>query len=170
MEYSILLPYYDPNYEKTEKFSKLIRSIVRNASTDDYEFVIVKDGPSYVQSHNRALQNAKGKRFIIFNDDIEVLDPEFIEKMTSDTSIMGWRATAHAWGISRKNFERIGYFDERFKDGFNCEDSDYFHRAKLKNILVLDANVEMKHRNNSKPYGDRDLNRKLFIEKWGFDP
>ena len=78
MRYSILLPYHDPNYQKTEKFSKLIRSVVRYATTDDYEFVIVKDGPSYVESHNRALSNAKGDYFLIFNDDM--LSPNFLEE------------------------------------------------------------------------------------------
>lgn len=170
MQYSILLPYYDPNYEKTVKFTRLIRSIVEHAGTHDYEFVIVKDGPSYVESHNRALANAKGDHFIIFNDDIEVQDKEFIEKFSHGDALALWRGSAHAWGMSRAAFEKIGYFDERFKDGFNCEDTDYFHRAKLAGIPLITVQAELVHHANNKPYGDRELNKKLFIEKWGFEP
>lgn len=170
MKYSILLPYYDPEYEKTEKFSKLIRSIVRHASTDDYELVIVKDGNSYTESHNTALRNAHGDYFIIFNDDIEILDSEFIEKFTVDNAIGTWQGTAHAWSMSREVFNAIGEMDLIFKDGFNCEDTDYFHRATLLKYPIKDVGVNLKHNSNRLTYGDTELNKKLFIQKWGFNP
>ena len=170
MKYSICLPYYDPDYQKVEKFSKLLQSIVKCASTDDYELVIVKDGPSYVESHNKAFKNAKGDYLIIFNDDIEVMDNQFLEKFTMDDCISTWKGSAHAWGMSRRTFEKIGYMDEIFKDGFNCEDTDYFHRAVLAGFPIVDVGVELIHDHNNKIYGDRSKNIDLFIKKWGFKP
>lgn len=168
-KYSFCLPYYDPTYEKTEKITNLIKSIVRNSSTDDYEFVIVKDGNSYTESHNTAMLNAKGEYLIIFNDDIEVLDPEFVEKFTVE-GLGAWKGSAHAWSIPRYIMDRVGVMDERFKDGFNCEDTDYFHRVKLAGFKIIDLDIDLKHNQNRIRYADTEINRKIFIEKWGFEP
>ena len=52
MKYSIIIGYYDPEYKKTRLFTDLVVSIAK-CTEEDYELVVVKDGPSYVESHNR---------------------------------------------------------------------------------------------------------------------
>lgn len=168
MRYSLVLPYHDPENKKTEQFARLIRSIVRNCSSDDYEFVIVRDGPSYTESHNIGLQNAKGDYLIILNDDIEIHDPHFLEKFTVDLG--GWNGSAHAWCMSRKVLETVGLFDERFKNGFNCEDTDYFYRAKLAGFPLQTIEANLTHKSNGVKYADTEINKQLFIEKWDFEP
>jgi hypothetical protein len=171
MQYSILLPYYDPKYEKTEKFTRLIKSLVTHATNQDYEFVFVKDGNSYVESHNTALQNAKGDYFLIFNDDIEIQDPQFMEKLSVGENAIGlWRGTCHAWGMGRDVYEKVGLFDELFKDGFNCEDTDYLHRAELAGVKLVRVEAELVHHQNHIQYGSIEHNKELFIKKWGYNP
>jgi glycosyltransferase involved in cell wall biosynthesis len=185
MKYSILVPYFDPEYKKTLLVTKLIKSIVQ-CTEEDYEFVIVKDGPSYVESHNIGLRNAKGDYIIVVNDDIEIRDKDWLKKLTSPDGITSYRLVpspisgvympdAVCFGMSRQTFERLGLMDEDFKDGMNFEDSDYFVRARELGIPFFTQDVQITHAGSAttKAYLNQEqenekvaINKKLFNSKW----
>ena len=147
MKYSILIPYYDPAYKKTRLVTELIKSIVQHTE-EDYELILVKDGASYVESHNIGLRNAKGDYIIVVNDDIVIQDREWLKKLTASDGIVSYELVASpisgvympsavCFGMSRQTFDRLGLMDEAFKDGMNYEDSDYFMRARDLGIPFL---------------------------------
>lgn len=187
MKYSFCIGYYDPEYTKTALITNLVRSIVRHSGDADYEFVIVKDGPSYVESFNRALANAKGAYLVVMNDDIEIKDSNWLQKLTQDEGISSWRlgqyhATpqpttlpdAALYLMSRPVFEKLGLMDERYKDGLNYEDTDYFLTAIKLGIPFFDAEIDIYHKSNQTSgtyFKDRNselirINREKFNEKW----
>jgi len=168
---SIILPYYDPGYQKKAMFTQLIQSIVKHASTDDYELIIVKDGTSYVDSHNTGLKNSTGEYIIVFNDDVLIEDNNFIEKFCQPNAIVGWQLgefhltgekipDGAGWAMSRKVFEQIGLLDEQFSEGINFEDTDYFLRAQELGFKFIDGGVNMKH------YGNRTFSTYFNDVKW----
>lgn len=186
MKYSIILPYYDPEYKKTHLVTECIQSIVENSKGKDYELIIVKDGPSYVQSHNIGLSNAHGDYLVIVNDDIVILDPEWLDKLTIDNGIASWQVgmghdileelpNAACWLMSRPTFEKLGLMDERYKDGHNYEDTDYFLKAYKLEIPFYDAKVTLRHYGNQTfskyipqevNQASHDRNREIFRTKW----
>ena len=64
--------------------------------------------------------------------------------------------------------------DERYKDGFNYEDTDYFLTAKKLGIPFIDANVQLRNIGNATTqmyFADNvqalvNRNRQLFRDKW----
>lgn len=185
MFYSIILPYFDPGYRKTGLFTRCVKSIVQNTKAN-YELVVVKDGPSYVESHNRGLKYAKGDYLIILNDDVEIQDPEWVQKLTDPEAIVSWRLgqfhlapielpDAVCFGMSRATFEKLGYMDEQYKNGINYEDTDYFLTAKDKGIPFKASDVKLDHKgyatisaysNDDEVNPLKELNRKIFFDKW----
>ncbi|MDE2098562.1 MAG: hypothetical protein KGL39_15010 [Patescibacteria group bacterium] len=185
MKYSILVPYYDPQYKKTKLVTELIKSIVL-CTEDDYEFVLVKDGRSYVESHNIGLRNAKGDYIIVVNDDIVIQDKDWLKKLTSPDGITThelvsspisgvYMPNASCFGMSRETFEKLGLMDEAYKDGMNYEDSDYFMRAKKLGIPFFKVDVRLTHKGSqtTKAYIDLEKekemvarNKKIFNDKW----
>lgn len=76
-----------------------------------------------------------------------------------------------------KILENVGVLDERFNEGL-FDDDDYCHRllmAGYKLILRRDIYVHHNHRSTwiEHDYKYKEMleeNRKIFIDKWGFDP
>ncbi|MEK5478228.1 glycosyltransferase [Paenibacillus sp. FSL R5-0407] len=77
--------------------------------------------------------------------------------------------------IKREAVEKVGYLDERFTPG-NCEDTDYsFRIIKTGYKIVYCKNVYI-HHYGSVSFGEiperyiklLEVNRKKFLEKWGF--
>lgn len=182
MKYSIIVPYYDPQYVKTHLITECLKSIVENSKGQDYELVIVKDGPSYVESHNIGLSNAKGDYLVVVNDDIIIEDPEWLQKLTQDDGISAWKIgefhlapipmpQASCFCFSRPTFLRLGLMDEAYKHGKNYEDTDYFLRARDLKMPFYDAQIKLSHVGNQ-TLGtyfedlDTEINRKVFFQKW----
>jgi hypothetical protein len=74
--------------------------------------------------------------------------------------------------ISKENFNAIAGFDEEFKKGIAYEDNDFINRVKRNKIQVIgDDNLLVYHLSHGREYqSDRDLidiNRKLYVSKWG---
>jgi glycosyltransferase involved in cell wall biosynthesis len=183
---SILIPYYDPEYKKSRVFTRTIQGVCLN-SRGEYEIILVKDGPSYVESHNRALSAAHGDYLVVLNDDIEIQDPDWLEKLTADRdAISSWRLGAYhmhpqdlpdaaCFGMSRETFEKLGLMDEIYKDGMNYEDTDYFLRAKELGIPFRNADIKLHHYGyeTAKNYSTeqataplKELNRGIFCKRW----
>src|SRR3990167_8823048 len=118
--YSILVPSYDPNGQKIEMVLDLIRSIEEHSKGKDFELIMRKNGKSYVESHNDALQTARGEFLIILNDDVVIKDLNWLDKFCQDGVITGWRVgifhllggitgevpmpDASGWAMSREIF------------------------------------------------------------------
>lgn len=184
MKYSILIPSYDPDARNTKQFMELLESIEKHSAGKDYEIIIRKNGPSYCQSHNDALMTSQGDYIIILNDDVKIKDPEWLEKLTDDYSIISWKEGVFGhtgepcwdfacWGMSRKIFNKIGYFDERFKDGIGFEDNDYHYRAKELGIPFEARDIDIIHYGGgalNTYFGghniQRERNHSLFMQKW----
>lgn len=181
MKYSIILPFFDPDFRKSLMFTNLLKSVVENSKGRDYELVIVKNGPSYVESHNIGLQNAKGDYLVVLNDDVVVEDPEWLQKLTTD-GIASWKVgefhlapiqlpQAACFAMSRSVFEKLGLMDDDFKHGKNYEDTDYFMRARDLKIPFYDAQVKLTHVGGQTLATyfedlDTEINRKIFFQKW----
>ncbi len=183
MKYSIIIPYYDPEYRKTHLLTECIKSVVLNSQGQDYELVIVKDGPSYTESHNMGLQAAKGDYLVIINDDIVICDHQWLEKLTFDDGIAAWtvgnwhgKPMPNAWcfAMSRAWYQKLGGFDEIYKDGINYEDTDYFLRAQEMGAQIKNADfrIETKGEGTWQTYfkhNKTDLvvkNMIIFRERW----
>ena len=183
MKYSILIPSYDPTLRNLQTVTRLIESIELNSKGMDYELIMRKNGPSYTESHNDALRSSRGDYIVILNDDTLVRDPEWLQKLTSDTHIMSWRQGMFhltgepiwdfsLWAMSRPIFEKIGYFDEQYKNGINYEDNDYHYKAKAAGIDFKIVPVEFVHYGGltlaKTPNAEdkRSKNHRIFYEKW----
>lgn len=153
--YSIIIPYYDPEYKKTQIFTDCVRSVIESSQGQDYELIIVKDGNSYVESHNKGLKAARGEWLVIINDDVTVQDNDWLQKLESD-GIASWRVDrlhafpetlpdAACFAISRETFEKLGLMDEVYKDGMNYEDTDYFLKAHKLEIPFYQKDVKLTH-------------------------
>ena len=182
--FSIIVPYFDPEYKKTQTFTRCLESIIKNSH--DYELIIVKDGPSYVESHNKGLSNAHGDYLVVVNDDIVVSDSAWLDKLADSEAIVSWRLgkghmtndelpDASCFAMSRATFNKLGLMNENFKDGMNYEDTDYFLTAKDLGISFKQVDINMTHSGyeTAKAYSDeesalqrREINRAIFFRKW----
>ncbi|MEW9123297.1 MAG: glycosyltransferase [Thermotaleaceae bacterium] len=79
--------------------------------------------------------------------------------------------------IKKEVVEKIGLLDERFSPG-NFEDDDYCHRIRRAGYRLILCKDTFIHHFGSVSFGkDREkfgdilsINRKKFMDKWGFDP
>jgi GT2 family glycosyltransferase len=99
-------------------------------------------------------------------------------KITIGGKLNDWMFPGGFFMMTRKTFEKLGYFDERFLTG--VEDIDYFYRATLADIkMCMTASVWYWHKEGATRYGTADAkaendknqinNFRKFKEKWGFD-
>lgn len=183
-KYSILIPYFDPEYKKTKLLTDCIKSVVENSKEYDYEIVLVKDGPSYGESHNIGFHNCKGDYIVVINDDITIHDSQWLERLTFDEGICSFDVVEHgnysmpnAWCflMSKEWYQKIGDFDEAYKDGINYEDTDYFLRAQKLGAKIKNADFVVKSEGSGTfnvYYSDHktDLivhNQEIFRKRWG---
>lgn len=184
MKYSILIPSYDPKLKNNDMFVELMRSINENSAGKDYEIIVRKNGASYVESHNDALRSCRGDHIIILNDDVLIKDPLWLEKLTDSDKIVSWKEAVFGardndptwdfacWSMPRHIFEKIGYFDEVFKDGVGFEDNDYVYRAIALKIKYKIVPIDLIHYGGKVLHemfpGDslRQKNHVIFNIKW----
>lgn len=184
VKFSILVPSYDPELKKREYLSKTLESIEENSKGQNYELIIRKNGPSYVESHNDALATATGEQIIVVTDDVVIKDPDWLQKAERSEGLWGWRfidfhlnGKKHpdfaCWGLDRSTLEKLGFMDEEYKYGVGYEDNDYIERAYSLGVPVTDAKIILEHAEGvtlKTYYNDRELltqkNKQRFLGKW----
>ena len=185
MHVDLVITYYDPSQKKVEMLCNLMRSIGAYSTRHSINVIIVTNGPSYPESVNLGLRRSTGDYVIVLNDDVEIRDADWIDKMCQPGCITGWQLgvfhikkvpvpDAACFAMSREVFQRVGYMDEKFKEGFNFEDTDYFFRAMQMGLPMVDAKVDLLHIGNQtvKTYfseakaAGTHRNETLFRERW----
>lgn len=182
MKYSICIPSYDPEHKKHDMFMQLIESVEKHSVGRDYEIIIRKNGPSYVESHNQALYSASGDYLIVLNDDVVINDDQWLEKFTSMPGIVSWKWADFrgimfpeftAWSMSRYVYNQLGPMDDKYKHGMNFEDVDYAFTAYTKNIPWYTVDIKLTHFVSgtfNTYYKEQErlvnINREIFENKW----
>ena len=186
MRYSIIIPIYDPEGKNDALTSKCILSVLKNSMEHEYEIIPVQHTTlNYSTAVNVGLKRATGDFLIILSNDVEILDPRWLEKYTVEDSISSFCQytfyitgepipDASCWGMSRIVFNRIGLLDEQFKDGYGYEDNDYWMRCKENNISFVNVHADLIHHENQtyKTYFSAEKNamtqrnNELFLKKW----
>ena len=187
MKFSIIIPCYDPDNKRPDTIQKCLLSIVKNSY--DYVLIPILNVTGFPRAVNAGLKRAEkvnSQFIIILNDDVEIKDPYWLDKLAQPNVISSWRLhpfyltqeivpDGACWCMPRNIFNEIGYLDEQFSKGYGFEDSDYWYRAKEKNILFYNAKVKLKHIEREAfkmyyPNGKDDemlkYNRELFLKKW----
>lgn len=177
---SIVITFFDPLLKKYNMLADLIRSIGEHSQGKEVELVLVPNANSYVEAVNEGLRRARGEWIVVLNDDVVIRDPDWLIKLCVPGVISSWEIrepvmpSAACFCMDRNVFEKLGYMDERYKDGINYEDTDYFLTALSLQIPFHDAKVVMEHLGGrtftSYFYTDMDakraINKAIFKEKW----
>jgi len=181
VRYSIVIPNYDPLHQLTEFLSKCLISVGKNSK--DYELILINNVEGFPTAVNIGLKKAKGDFLIILNNDVEIQDPEWLEKLCHKKEIRSWKMResiigkvpdGSCWAMHKDVYAKIGELDERFSEGYGFEDSDYWMRAKQAGIKLGDAKVKLIHHENKtfeKYHPGRFVfqqnhNKNLFKKKW----
>lgn len=169
MKYSILVPSHDLEGKHVAMVRNLLESIDNHSLGADYEIIVRKNGASYVESHNDALLSSRGDHIIVLNDDVVIMDNQWLQKLTDEEKIVSWREGVFdvrkepvwdfaCWSMPRSAYEKIGLFDEAFKDGIGFEDNDYAYRAREAGIEYKIEPIDLVH-----------LGGKTLHDFYGFD-
>lgn len=181
---SIIFLDYDPDGINLATTQQSLASIISHTQAN-YELVHVKNVKGFVCAVNEGLRRATGDYLIVVANDVMILDSDWVEKMTHDNALVGWRLTPFfitgelrpdfaCWGMSRSVFETIGYMDEQFKDGYGFDDDDYVFRAREKGFAIIDGEVTLQHLESltyrtvfkAEKEAMTSRNETLFREKW----
>lgn len=185
MRFAIILPIYDPDNLIPDIIQKCLLSVIQNLYNAVIIPIINVEGfPRAVNLGLKRAEKTQANYFIICNDDLEIQDPHWLEKLAQPNVISSWRQhpffmtqelvpDGALWCMPRNIFNKLGYLDERFNFGYGFEDSDYWFRAKQFNIPFYNARIKVKHleRTTFKKYHkdtDKMLrhNQRVFIKKW----
>lgn len=158
IKYSLIFLNYDPQ-ETKDWVEDTRRQIIENSPLEGVEFIEVKNVRGYVNAVNEGLRKAKGEYLLILNDDIIINDYRWLEKLAQPNAITSWKKNPFhmngemlpdgaCWCIHRPVFEKIGYMDEAYGEGYGCDEIDYFYRAKEAGFALLEAPVFMRHMQN----------------------
>ena len=135
---------------------------------------------------NDALDRASGDYFILMSGISAIEDKEWLTKMPIPGTMTSYAVTTgHFTQLPTPNFglicaprevyERVGHFDERFKDGYGFCDDDYAVRAYDLGIPFQAVSVRFNHRASitTETYFGMDRhamferNAALFFKKYG---
>jgi GT2 family glycosyltransferase len=92
---------------------------------------------------------------------------EFIAPDFKPTLKGGQFQTSECCFLDKKTFEAVGYFDEMFYPVY-CEDMDYFYRAKLKGLKLLDCPSAYHYHFKDKIFGENKELEDYKKRKQGF--
>lgn len=186
MRYSIIIPIYDPEGKNEHLTNACINSILKNSMDFEYELIpIYHTTLNYCTAVNLGLKRATGDYLIVVSNDIEINDNRWLEKYSSVDGVCSFNQypffltgeivpDASCWGITRESFNVLGLLDERFKDGYGCEDIDYWFRCKENHVPMNLIRMDIVHKENKtyKTYFSKlkedmtERNLRLFREKW----
>jgi len=185
IKYSIIIPIYDPDNKKTDVINRCLRSIERHSKQYEYEVIQIWNTKGFPIAVNNGIRNANGDYIVILNDDIEILEDDWLKKLTDSYSIVSYKLNrffltnqpfpdGSLWCMHKEIYNKIGLLDERFAVGYGFEDSDYWMRAVERNIGFKSSNINLKHegsvtfntyfKDNKEEMTSRC--QSLFYEKW----
>lgn len=145
-------------------------------------------------ARNLGMNIAKGEYISFVDNDISVTDgwfeplmnalkvhPEYgwvASRVIRGSIVMNW-AVASCCLFSREAIDRVGLFDERFSQGIGWEDNDYLlrfwkagyypHGVHKSTVYHPPEPTTLKAVHGDTMPEKYELNRKLFIEKWGVE-
>lgn len=120
------------------------------------QIIVVGNNASFAHNVNTGLRAANGNILVISNNDIEFIQPDWIEHLTKPltegygiasirtTDSDGWETEdkltendkfGSLWAMTRETYETLGPLDESFGRGY-FEDLDYWHRAQKLGIKI----------------------------------
>jgi N-acetylglucosaminyl-diphospho-decaprenol L-rhamnosyltransferase len=171
---TLIIPCYFANQYLINLTTECIYSL-RNDKID--EIIVVDDGSplpppdfarevtlitlpqngGYATAVNAGLEGADGDFLIICNNDIEFIQPGWLDHLLKPlkegygissirtTEPDGWTVTPYyeenakfgsLWAMTRDTYDTLGSLDERFGKGYG-EDLDYWHRARNAGIRIV---------------------------------
>lgn len=182
---NIILLNYDPTGE-LEYMTELCRDSIKRYSRGEYKIHEIKNVKGFVNAVNAGLSVDGGDYFIFVANDVEIKDDNWIEKMTQENALVGWRLNDFyingdkfpdfaCFALSRNTLNKIGIMDTIYQDGYGFDDNDWTYTAKEKGVQIIDAGVILVHHEN-KTYSTHfskekeqmtERNHRIFVEKWG---
>lgn len=172
---TIIIPCYWSSTALFEMTEKCLESLYFNGWNDIDEVLVIDDGsphrliPSYgtllvretnggyAKAVNTGLYKASGDFIIICNNDIEFIQPDWLQHLlqpleegagissirTTDSD--GWNTEERyeenakfgsIWAMTKDTFKLLGNLDDSFGKGY-YEDLDYWHRAQEQGIRII---------------------------------
>lgn len=158
------------------------------------QIIVIDDDGGFAETVNRGLSIATGDVFIVCNNDIEFIQPDWLSHLikgfnedydivslrTSDSD--GWETDNYIsegdkfgsfWAMKRKVYETIGGLDESFGRGY-FEDLDYHKRAEDAGFRVGKNHAGLVEHKGKATFTEVDPDdtafktaREKFIQKWG---
>lgn len=163
-----------------------ISNVLKNSSDYEYELLpIYHKNLNYSTAVNLGLRRTTGDYIVILSNDVEVHDPKWLEKYSQNDGITSFNhypfyltgeivPDASCFGMDRVTFNKLGYLDEIFKDGYGYEDTDYWFRCKELGIPFSTVRMDIVHKENqtfktyfsSEKEAMTEKNKQLFVKKW----
>lgn len=186
MKYSIIFLEYDPNGINTETTRKSLESIKEHSKGYDYELVHVLNVKGFVNAVNDGLKRSVGDFKVVVANDVYIKDTRWLDKFAVENALIGWKLTPFfitgelrpdfaCWGLSKDTFEKLGFMDKQFEEGYGFDDDDYTFRARDLGIQIVDAKVDLVHLEcltyrsvfKEEKEAMTHRNETLFRQKWG---
>lgn len=185
IKYSILVTAYDPDKKLTDMTDACVKSIKDNSEGRDYELIVLRDHLGLQSAYNTLFNQAKGQYLIVVPNDTVIESTDWLELLAVPDTITSWHIgtfllTGHKepdGGVTcypRNVIDKVGLYDEKFDEGYGFGDNDWFHRADLLGINLLEVPVKLKHQGNTTymtywPEKKEEMykhNEDYFKEKW----
>lgn len=185
MKYSILVTAYDPDKKLTAMTDVCLRSIEECSKGEDYELIVLRDHLGLFSAYNVLFEQAKGDYLVVVPNDTVIMSKDWLKLLAIPDKITSWHVgtfllTGHRepdGGVTcypRSIVDKVGLYDERFDQGYGFGDNDWFHRADMLGVDIVQVPIKLKHDGNTTymsywPEKKQEMYRKceqLFKEKW----
>lgn len=185
MRYSILITAYDPNAKLGKMTADCLASIAECSAGEDYELILDTGPVGLFGAYNRLFKKATGEYCIVVPNDTVIFSKDWLKKLAIPGMITSWHIgtflpTGHKepdGGVTcypRGIFDKVGWYDEQFDQGYGFGDNDWFMRAHKLGIEYAEVPVKLKHNGNTTymtywPEKKQEMYQrceKLFKDKW----
>lgn len=188
MKYSILVTAYDPEGKLGDMTANCLASIAKNSAGYDYELILDTGPIGLFGAYNRLFKKATGDYCVVVPNDTEIFSPDWLKLLAIPNHITSWHIgtfllTGHEepdGGVTcypRDIFDKVGWYDEQFDQGYGFGDNDWFMRAHKLGVSYKEVPVKLKHNGNTtymtywpeKKQAMYNLCQDLFKKKWNLE-